>query len=349
MSVGYSVFMFILLFGIVPFVLGTLWKNVLKDGGVVFTYLSGFFTILALFELLGPAMMIAKIPVHIQVIVISIAMIIAVVATCLLNRKMIMNAMGKRRLFEEYPGMEKLFFIIFVILLLIQVYFAVFYDIGGWRSDDYMYIVLSDSAIHDDYFFATEVITGFPMEGIFPKYAVCGIYVFYTYISVVTGVPVAAVEHTICCAWFLIMAYGSFYMISKFLFPKEKDNRFIFLILLSVLYLFGMYSHYSLSYRLFGVIWQGKSFLAVVVTPFLLGIYPKILRETVRVKRLAFLVMISLMAVSLTLSSVITLVIIPGCLSLFYLIQSKYKNSVIYFLAMEVVPVIDVVVYALIK
>ncbi len=117
-------------------------------------------------------------------------------------------------------------------------------------------MVISSAAVYDDKLYATGVVWGEYLSKVDMHYALKGIYVFYAYVSAVTGLNVSIIEHTVCTAVFLVMTYAAFYLLSKYLFPKDEDknNRLMFLIILSVLFLFGMYSHYSITFRLFGVI-----------------------------------------------------------------------------------------------
>ena len=341
-----------LFFLILPFIYGHIWKGVVAWDGIVFTYLSGFLVLLSIFGILGPIMALLHTPTRIQVNVCTIALGALAMIVILARIKGGLNiGLGDWKNFiKGFDCFDGLYIIILALIILIQVFFAVFYDIGAWRSDDFTYVVISSSAIYDDSFYATDWIMGGYEPSIALKYALCGIYVFYTYISVITGLNVSIVEHTICAVIFLLIAYGAFYILSGFLFPKEdKKSRYVFLILLSLLFLFGMYSHYSVTYRLFGVIWQGKAILAVIITPFLLATYQSILQVKISGKRIMFLMMISLATMSLTMGGIITVMVIPGCLTFLHIVRTRDSKSILYLLAIAVVPMIDLMIYLIYK
>lgn len=359
MNLLFSILVAILFLLVLPTVCGQLWKNVIRDGDVILTYIGGFFTELAMFELIGPAMIVLSLPANAQVVVESVVLVVFACFALVLCRNKIKNSVKQISVSAMFPQLkkpfmlllkhERLYLTLFIVLLLTQVYFAVCYDISGWRSDDYLYTVVSSSAIYDNHYFATDFTSGNWTYGINPKYAFCGIYSFFTYTSAITGLNPSVIEHTVCAVFFLLMAYGVFYLLSKLLFPKEGDRekRLLFLIFLSLIFLFGLYSHYSVSFRLFGVIWQGKAFLAVVSIPFLLAIYPRLLEGQYGYKQMLYCAMISLATISLTMMGVIAMVVIPGILTLLHMIRTKSLRSISLLISSEIFPAIMVVAYLL--
>lgn len=344
---------------VLPIVYGQLWKNVISDGNVIFACISGLFTLLALFELMGSTLILLSIKIDTQVVIESIVLILFACLVCITKRNRIGAELKKYNLKTFFKRAklfcvsltryESIYLVVFFFLLFAQVYFATFFDIGEWRSDDYAYVVMSSSAIFDGKFYASEFTLGSFTNGIMPKYMFCGIYSFYTYASVITGLNPSVIEHTVCAVLFLLMAYGVFYLLSKLLFPREDDRekRLLFLIFLSLIFLFGLYSHYSISFRLFGVIWQGKAFLAVVSIPFLLAIYPRLLEGQYGYKQMLYCAMISLATISLTMMGVIAMVVIPGILTLLHMIRTKSLRCISLLIASEIIPAIMVVAYLL--
>ena len=349
MSIFFSIFTTILFFGILPLILGQAWKKTCPEGGFSFTYLSGFFTILAILELLSVPMIYKFVPVHIQVIIYSVIFIV-LSGLILLNKirsgftfSFLESVKSELLSLSKY---EWVYLIIFIAILLFEIYYAIFYDIAAWRRDDGYYVTLSNAAIRDDAFFITDSnadYTHFFSE----KHGFCAIYVFYTYASVITGLGVAVIEHTICCVLLLLMAYMAFYLLSKTLFPREeeRDNRLIFLIFTSLIFLFGLYSHYSITFRLFGVIWQGKAILAVIIVPFLLAVYEEVLSKGYTRRRALFLMTVSLAAISVTLGGILTLALITSFITLIHIIQTKNLKSIWGLISIGAFPLIYLLAY----
>ena len=59
----------------------------------------------------------------------------------------------------------------------------------------------------------------------------------------------------------------------------SRDDRYAFLLILSFLYLFGYYSHYSATFRLLGPSAGGKAIATTVITPILLVLMKKKMTE----------------------------------------------------------------------
>ena len=346
----------ILFFIILPIIYGQVWKDVIRDGGVIFTYISGFFTVLAIFELISPIMILLSVPTNTQMVVQSIVLLICACMVILFRWKDIVHDIkcevrfGWIKDYLKYLSkLEKMYLVIFFTLFLAQVFFAAFYDIGGWRSDDYAYTVISSSAIYDNSYFATEFSTGAFYGGKMAKYMFCAIYSFYTYASMITGWNVSIIEHTVCVVLFLLIAYGVFYLLSKALFSykDDREKKLLFLIFLALLFLFGLYSHYSITFRLFGVIWQGKAILAAVMIPFLIAIYPQLLDAPYKCKQILFCAMVSLATISLTMMGIIVIITILGILTLLHANRTRDMRCGIMLIATMAFPTIVTMAYLL--
>ncbi len=197
--------------------------------------------------------------------------------------------------------------IAFTILLIVQLYFAFGYEINEWSYDDYDYVVNSQDTITTDTIAYANYVNG-EMPYTAEKRAVTAWPTFIAYMAKVSSFEVTTVCHTIMTVILLLVAYAVYYYIASFVF-KNAENRFIFLVLLSVANIFGLYSHYSSTFRLLGAIWQGKALLTAVAIPFF-TIY---LFETYKNKfdkhKVMPLIMVSLGAASLTTMSALLLTI----------------------------------------
>ena len=197
--------------------------------------------------------------------------------------------------------------IAFTILLIVQLYFAFAYEINEWSYDDYDYVVNSQDTITTDTIAYANYVNG-EMPYTAEKRAVTAWPTFIAYMAKVSSFEVTTVCHTIMPVILLLVAYAVYYYIASFVF-KDAENRFIFLMLLSVANIFGLYSHYSSTFRLLGAIWQGKALLTAVAIPFF-TIY---LFETYKNKfdkhKVMPLIMVSLGAASLTTMSALLITI----------------------------------------
>ena len=353
--VVYQVAILVLLTVILPLIIGTYWKGTVSDNSIRFTYLSGFFSILAIFEIIGVPMVIAKVSFRHQVVVYTIVLLLSIAVlvsreacrTTLLGwLESIRPAVLRKKLTDLRIALlsdtkkryEVVYLIVFFGLLAYQVYYTLFYDVIWWTSDDGGYVVYSAEAIHNNSFFTRTEAGEFMPEIYDFRRALTAIYVFFSYCAYAMHMSVPMVEHTVYAILFLGMAYMAISLLAERL-TKNKEEQYMFLCFVSLLHIFGSFSPYSMSFRLLATIWQGKAVLAVVILPLLLYVYPKLLEDQIHRRNVSFLVMLSLASVSLTLGGIVTMVMVPGVLSILWFIKSKKKEAWLYLVSGNLVSV----------
>ncbi len=236
---------------------------------------------------------------------------------------------------------------VFIVLLLVQIFFAFKFQINEWSYDDYDYVVNSHDTITHDMIADVNIISGtYPVTE--PKRVATSWPTYIAYLSDISDFEVTTVCHTILPVVLLLMAYGVFYYMATDLFEKI-DNRFIFMILLSVLMIFGGYSHYSISFRILCAIWQGKAVVCGIVLPFVFVYFSKLLKDEIENAN-----MISLLAVTLGAASMTTMaaLLLPLTLIAIFLVMGVYHRKIVgvrYLLAGLCGPGIQVVYYMLIS
>ncbi len=237
--------------------------------------------------------------------------------------------------------------LIFVALLVVQLYFAFAYEINEWSYDDYDYVVNSQDTITTDTIAYANFITG-EMPYTSEKRVVTAWPTYIAYLARVSSFEVTTVCHTILPVILLIIAYTVFYYISQFLF-KDDENRLIFMILLSMANIFGLYSHYSVTFRLLGAIWQGKAVLCAIAVPFFMVYLFDAYSKEITNSKLISIALFSLGSCSLTTMSALlvtaTAVAVWLCMSIYnrkpwgirYLIASLFGvlYLLIFFLLMR--------------
>ena len=167
------------------------------------------------------------------------------------------------------------------------------------------------------------------------------------YFSVVSGFEVTTICHTILPMILLMVAYAAYYYLSTFIFNKT-DNRMIFMILLQLGFIFGNYSHYSVTFRLLGAIWQGKAILTAIAVPFLVGYLLDSYSKDATFTRTFSIAAVSLGACSLTSMATPMIGLAAGAV---YLVACFYKKgiaSIRYLLASMFGPVFQAVFLILI-
>ncbi len=193
-----------------------------------------------------------------------------------------------------------IYILMFIVALGIQLYAAYGYEVNEWSYDDFDYVVTSKDDISYDMISNVNMITGVaPYTS--EKRVATAWPTYIAYLAYTSGFEVTTVAHTILPVLLLIVAYIVYYQLAKFIFDKT-DNRLIFMILLSTAFIFGLHSHYSLTFRLLCTLWHGKAVLSAIALPFILFYLAKALSM-----ELDNNIVFSLCAVSLGVSSLTTM------------------------------------------
>lgn len=262
-----------------PLCLGLPWVRV---GGaksittkLCFAYVTGFFLRLTLFHAVALPMTILDMHFSTMTYVFTGLLVVACAVSAWLGRGVIRFKQVKL----NQTVYEAIYCALFIGLLMFQLYMVIVMDPTYMTYDDAGYTVYSSDALATDYMFITDTTTGLFTQMGFR--VIQSSLLFPAYITRMTGMPVTMVERTFSYALNLLMAYGCYIYMAEDLFGK-RENRFIFLILLSVIYIFGYHSHYSMTFRLLGPNSQGKAILAVTLVPLLFVLLRKWLARSYR-------------------------------------------------------------------
>lgn len=353
---------FILHFTLVPIMIGRLITYRARTGWIA-DYLVGFFGNLAIFYILysivewiqnwctfvDPVIGGFTLLLKVYGFVLAVLLILWI---CL-ERKSLSKAItkvriklinGKLDLIADRFNM--IYLLIFIIILVFQMYMAFAYEINQWSYDDYDYVVTSQDTITSDTLSYVNFIDG-TMPNVAEKRAVASWGTYVSMLAKTTGFEVTTVYHTILPVFLLLLAYINFYYIAKFLFRKLED-RLVFLIVLSVAYIFGLYSHYSSTFRLLGAIWQGKAVLSVIAVPFFMFFLIRAYKEEISNTYLLPIAAISLGVSSLTSLAALFIPILVVLVWLLMCIYHRKIYAVRYLVASLIGPICLVVFYAFI-
>lgn len=233
-----------------------------------------------------------------------------------------------------------------LVLLFIQLYFAYGYQVNEWSYDDYDYVVASLDTISNDELANNNFLTG--DTDLKEKRAAASWTTQIAYLSKVSGFEVTTVAHTIIPVLFLLIAYGVYYYIAR-LIIKEFDNRLIFMILLQLGFMFGNYSHYSLTFRLLCVLWQGKAVLSAIAIPFWLAYMVDNYSKETRTSNMLPIAMVSLGICSLTTMSMILIGVASAVIFVVMSIYNRKIASIRYLIASMIGPCLQFTFYILIS
>ena len=245
---------------------------------------------------------------------------------------------------KSQPKFERIYMVMFFAILVVLMILNGITTAGEQTYDDAEYLVAANDAIHFD-----SIITRRPDDGAFASYNVRNALnswnYFIAYFAKIFNIRVTVVSHTILAVLLLFIAFTVYYYIASKLFA-DSENRWVFLVLLSVLYLFGSYSHYSPTFRLLASIWQHKGVLYAIVLPFTVAVLPYLLE-----KKNAYIETISICAATCSLSLMGTglAAVVWGAMFVMTSIKNKKITGFRYVCIVAVISALQLLAFLLIR
>ena len=336
---------------LLPLIVGMLWdenKQRLSVYKIIEWYICGYYTMIAIFQLICVPMCFMKEKFSVLVVIYTIVIFIVAVFSWV---KYVLGVRKKPICGERILaglGKDEIFYIFLIVaILLVQIYYAIFYGISLMSYDDATYLVYANSAIEDNYMYLYNVTTGMEQVLDFQRSLQSSI-IFIAYLSKITMVNVPTMAHTVMVVQIIIITYATYVLLAKRLF-RQRDNRLIFMVLIEVIYIYGFYSHYSTTFRLLGAPWQGKAIFAIALTPYLFVVLPRLLRERYSIRNGMFIFMLSLAASSLSLAGAGTSIVITCLMVVLYIFINKKYINIFYILWAGFAPAIYCILYLLMR
>ncbi len=331
-----------------PLILGMPWTKAFKvKYPIPFAFGIGYFLELALFHITAFPFAYFHHRFRVFAIVYSILLGIAfLISVFYTHQNRLFMLREKIKSWPRLQWHEWVLLVMFIVSLGVQIYYGFVSDLTYMAADDSAYTAMANDVLVTDYMATTDPYTGVAMVLDMQRAVQTSLY-YPAYLTAITGISVAAIEHTAQYIQFLFLAYMIYIFLSGELFDK-RDNRLAFLAFVSVFYIFGYHSLYSLTFRLLGPNYQGKAVLAVSLTPLTFGILIHILKEKYNWRYGMLLCILSTAAISLTMWSTGTLLVIitiPVVLSLF----RKQRNwKYLWYVPWGVIiPMVFVVIYSI--
>lgn len=309
------IFLLFFLF-IFPVILGTPWACALfgnSNRRMMAILPLGYFLELAVFQFLAFPFALLKL----SFTALCICFISVLLVCAVLSIKKAFSGLQALRI-GSFSFWDWFYLLIFLVLFGYQVYHALTMDRTYMSHDDAYYVVVANDALIQNTLFVHEAFTGIG-KMLDVHRSMQASLVFPAFLSFVSGISAVTMEHTMLDVYYLLLSYSVYAFLGCILF-KKKEDIFIFLIILSVVYIFGNYSLYSPSMRLLGLNYPGKALLAICFLPFLFSLLLIYLNQPYNIVAGFLLFLLSAAATSLTLFGTVTMMItvsVPIFLSLF--------------------------------
>ena len=257
---------------ILPFFVG----SVFDSKSVGFTYLFGQISMWALFQIIAVPMVYFRANFSLLFWVYTAAMILLIAWAIWLYRKKDFHKpfeikTGVTRFFRDFRKKENLLFsIILIAALLVIAYQCCVYIFGmHLDEDDARWIAEANDALVKNKMLLHNPATGeyigrFVGEMVKDVFSPWAFYI--AWMSRLTAIKAVVIAHTVYPPVLLILSYCAYWEIGKQLF-KGKQERAIFLLMVSVINLFFAGNPYTQSVFSLTRIWQGKAVIAAVIIP----------------------------------------------------------------------------------
>lgn len=283
MNIFEIIVMFILWLVVIPFLMGIvpgfLFEKQKKRIGTI--YLAGWIFMAAIFQLVSvPLVLKMKTFSQLEELY-TIIILIIVIASCFV----MIVTVGISALidFVELPSFKKMtrqeviLWGIFGLLLTLQVVMSI-----AWMTpdgDDSYYVTNSVIADEEDKMYIEDPYTGVYCNLEY-RHVLAPFSMFVSFFARKLSVHATIVAHSILPAVFIMLTYLVYYKICQALLPNENEKQSVFMILISGMQLFGGTSRFTNEMFFLTRTWQGKSFLANMIIPFIFYMLLQLCRQT---------------------------------------------------------------------
>lgn len=251
-----------------------------------------------------------------------ILMLIFILLALIITLKNIKNIVKEN--IEKYKKTPKKFFVVFIILVLIQAFIGFYYMHEDY--DDSNFVAKATIAYDTDTLYKYDD-KGAEYEKLPSRQVLSPFPIYTASIAKIFGLHPAIIAHTVFPPAFIILAYLLYYLIADALFKNDEKGKYIFLIFLNVIYIFGAYSVWSNFVFLLYRPWQGKALIANIFLPLIWLLFMRYLHED---NFYWFILFISLWGADLVSSMGLFIPTIAAfLLAIIYTISQKNKKYIL--------------------
>ena len=265
--------MLILLLVIVPLCVGMIPVNLIErqHRSLGVTYIAGFLTTLALFQVIAVPIVIwhdrgfrVVVPLF-SVLTILLGMV-GIFMTWRSSRKESFFDTGEMLQFVRFFGKteEGILWLFAILLIGFQMFMA--FTLTSFDGDDAYYVVQSVLADETDTLYRILPYTGLSTS-LDLRHSLAVFPIWIAYIARMSGVHSTIVAHSVLPLVLIPVTYWIYLEIGKKIFKRELHKLPVFIIFISIMQIFGNVSIYTGSTFFLTRTWQGKSLLANVVLP----------------------------------------------------------------------------------
>ena len=254
---------------LVPFLLGFIpvkYMNSLQRTPAM-TYVCGWFVSFFVFELTAVPFILLEKSFTSLVITYTILIAILLVVSIWQGRQVFDTLLTNMKDGFKQPVSVKIGWIVAFVLIAAQMAYAVLYEY--YDGDDAYYIATAVLADGFDTMYLRDAYTGYIYD-LDARHAFSPTPIYQAWLSRLSGIAPATVAHSVLAPVWLMFMYCIYAQIGNRLLWNKKSYRPVFMILISVWFMFGNISLYTAETFAMTRTWQGKGMMAGMVIPALL-------------------------------------------------------------------------------
>lgn len=259
---------------LIPFCIGLLPATMMQkeDRTPGSIFVSGYIVMFALFELIG-------IPVAILVVYNSFSLLTGIFMAAALflavwgaaltlkrRKKGYCLSLWSLETLKQYGAEEKVYFLIFLLLVGFQLYMA--FTRASFDGDDAYYGVQGLIAQQQDTLYRINPYTGrsSPLD---VRHVMALIPVWEAFAGKMSGIHATIISHSVVPLVLIPLTYLVYFQIGKILFAKKKDTPMlpVFMVIMALFQMFGNVSIYTNETFFLTRTWQGKSIAGNFIIP----------------------------------------------------------------------------------
>lgn len=232
--------------------------------------------------------------------------------------------------------------LVMLTIILIQIVLVVVFQHKD--ADDSFYVTQINSILDKNRIMSCDQSTGlsqFPFNNV---YKLVGYEVLLAVISKVFNIHGAILSHSILPILFIPLYYLIMYNTGKKLF--KNNNKYIFILIISILNIFSGYSVYSQGAFLLFRIWQGKALIVNITLPLLLNVFLEIFDEE-KIKKASLIQIFCILVLGMHYST-IGIYIVPMaylCFTITYFVKTRNVKECMKFS----IPIIMILPFVILK
>lgn len=276
-----GIIIILIMFSVIPILLGVLFASPIKrteSNGFVFVYMLGLMVWVAISELLGVPFtslgMSFSSFVYTYTFIVGILLVISV----LFCRKKIVLLCSNT--IEIIKRADKKWWIILLIVLAPVIWLS--FQTTNIYGDDKTYIAMVNDILYSDTLYLVDAETGKYMPYVSPKYCLASYWTWIAYIAKMSGIHPLILCKTVLMFIFVPMSYAVQGLFASYLYRRNQRSMYIYMLFVVLVSIFGGFSNYTVTYRLYTWSWQSKAFLAMIVLPFVLYYLNSVFEEQKR-------------------------------------------------------------------